>query len=127
LGRIAEGYRRKLAVVEVRDGLRIIRTWLWATSSPKISRKLISQNTFMLTAALRSLGIPRPDVVFIEAQPIFTSLAGVFYCRLKRVPYLLNVSDLWPDHLLSVGALAESHPIYRAARWLVNSIYRRAA
>lgn len=127
LGRIAEGYRGRFALREDREGLRIMRAWLWATPSARISRKLISQNSFMLTAALRGLGIPRPDVVFIEAQPVFTSLAGVFYSRLKRVPYLLNVSDLWPDHLVSVGALSAAHPVYRAARWLVNANYRGAA
>jgi glycosyltransferase involved in cell wall biosynthesis len=105
----------------------VIRAWLWATPSPRISRKLISQASFMLSAGLRGLPLPRPDVVFIEAQPIFTSLAGVLLARWKRVPYVLNVSDLWPDHLLSVGAMTATHPAYRAARWLVDRTYRGAA
>lgn len=126
-GRIAEGYRGKFVVVEDRDGMRVIQTWLKATPSPKISRKFISQVSFMLTASLRGLAIPRPDVVLIEAQPIFTNLAGVFLSRVKRVPYVLDVSDLWPDHLLSVGVVAEQHPIYRMARWLVDGTYRGAA
>jgi glycosyltransferase involved in cell wall biosynthesis len=126
-GRIRDGYRGRFAVVENRDGLRVMRTWLWATPSSRISRRLVSQNTFMLTAALRGLAIQRPDVILIEAQPIFTSLAGVLLSRIKRAPYVLNVSDLWPDHLLSVGALTEQHPVYRLARGLVNATYRGAA
>ncbi len=125
-GRISEGYRGKFVVVEDRDGMRVIQTWLWATASPRISRKLISQVTFMLTASLRGLAIPRPDVVLIEAQPIFTSLAGVFLSRVKRAPYVLDVSDLWPDHLLSVGIVTERHPVYRIARWLVDNTYQGA-
>lgn len=126
-GRVADGYRGKFAIVEDHDGLRVIRTWLWATPSPKISRRLVSQNTFMLSVALRGLAIPRPDVVLIEAQPIFSSLAGVFLSRLKRVPYVLNVSDIWPEYLLAVGVLSESHPIYRLFRTLVNITQRGAA
>jgi len=126
-GAIAEGYRDAWEVVERRDGLCIIRTWLWATPSPRISRKFISQISFMLTASLRSLTIAPPDVVLIEAQPIFTSLAGVFFSLLKNVPYVLNVSDLWPDHLLSVGTLTADHPVYRLARWLVDSTYRESS
>jgi glycosyltransferase involved in cell wall biosynthesis len=126
-GIIAEGYRNAWEVVEQRDGLCIIRTWLWATPSPRISRKLLSQMSFMLTASLRGLSIPRPDAVLIEAQPVFTSLAGVFFSQLKRVPYVLNVSDLWPDHLLSVGTLTAGHPVYRLARWLVNCTYHWAS
>jgi colanic acid biosynthesis glycosyl transferase WcaI len=126
-GKIKEGYRRRLSMVEDRDGVRVVRTWLKATTSPKISRKLISQQTFMLTAALRGIGLKRPDVVLIEAQPIFTSLAGVLLSKIKRRPYVLNISDLWPDHLLSVGALTETSKVYRTARKMVDATYRGAA
>ncbi len=126
-GEIAEGYRGKFAQREDRDGIQVIRTWLYTTTSSRISRKLISQMTFMLTAGFRGLGMKRSDVILIEAQPIFTSVAGVLVSKMKRVPYVLNVSDLWPDHLLSVGALTEDHPIYRYARLLVNRMYRGAS
>lgn len=126
-GRILDGYQGKFAVVEDRDGIQVIQTWLWATPSPKISRKFLSQITFMVTAIIRGLVLSRPDVMLIEAQPIFTNLAGVFLSRLKGVPYVLDVHDLWPDHMLSIGALTETHLIYRIARWLVNRTYLGAS
>ncbi len=124
--RIHDGYRRQLVVVENRAGIRVIQTWLWTTPSPRISRKLSSQISFMLTASLRGIAIKKPDVILIEAQPIFTSLVGVWLALLKRRPYILNVSDLWPDHLLSVGALTENSRVYRLARRVVDFTYRRA-
>src|SRR5690606_14565653 len=47
--------------------------------------------------------------------------------RRFNVPYVLNISDLWPDHLLSVGAVTADHPVYRAARQVVDATYRHAA
>jgi len=91
VGQIQANYRGKFAIVEDRDGLRVIRTWLLATQSPRISRRLISQNTFMLTALLRGLGIKRPNVMLVEAQPIFTGFAGALLGKIKRVPVVLNV------------------------------------
>lgn len=126
-GRLRPADRWRAWRVEGFDGLRVVRVWLWPTPSRRISRRLLSQNTMMLSAALRGLALPRPDVMLIEAQPIFTGLAGVWLSALKRVPYVLNVSDLWPDHLLSVGALQETHPVYRLARYVVDHSYRRAA
>lgn len=126
-GYIKDGYRRKWSVVEEHDGIKILRSWLWATPSARLSRKLLSQMTFMFTAGLQGLSLNRPDVMLIEAQPMFTSLAGMLLARLKRIPYVLNVSDLWPDHLLSVGALTATHPIYRIARRIVNGTYHSAA
>lgn len=126
-GRVHSGYRGRFVVKEDRDGVRVIQTWLLATSSPRISLKLISQISFMLSASLRGLGMPCPDVILIEAQPIFTSLAAVFLAMIKRCPYVLNVSDLWPDHLLTVGVLQENSLIYRTARRLVDFTYRHAS
>ncbi|MBL8163900.1 MAG: glycosyltransferase family 4 protein [Anaerolineae bacterium] len=126
-GHILDGYRNRFQMTEDRDGIRVIQTWLWATPSPKISRKLLSQLSFMLTALLRGTVLKRPDVVLIEAQPILTNLAGILISKFKRVPYVLNVSDLWPDHLLSVGVLTENHPVYRIARALVDMTYHHAA
>ena len=126
-GRVYDGWRGAWEVTETSGGLRVIHTWLWATPSPKISRKLVSQVSFALTAALRGLGLPRPDAALVEAQPMFTHLLGAALCRLRGIPYVLDVHDLWPDHLLTVGALTAQHPVYRAFRALTDASLRRAA
>jgi colanic acid biosynthesis glycosyl transferase WcaI len=125
-GRIHDGYRGKLMTDENRDGIRVIQVWLWATPSKKITRRLVSQVSFMLTCALRGIFLPRPDVIFIENQPIFAGLSGWFISRLKRRPYLLNVSDYWPEYLLAVGVLKRSNPLYRLFEALVNLTQRHA-
>lgn len=126
-GAIQDDYRGKFSVVEQRGNVRVIQTWLWATPSPKIALKLLSQLSFMITALLRGLFLKRSDIVLIEAQPIFASLVGVILAFWLRRPYVLNVSDLWPEHLLSVGVINEHHIIYRLARSIVNMTYRHAA
>lgn len=125
--RIHEGYRRRLVVKENRDGLQVIQTWLLAIDSPRISVRLLSHLTFMLTAFLRGLFIPQKDVILIEAQPVLPALAGVALALLKRTPYVLNVSDLWPDHLLSLGLIEETNLLYRLSRCTVNFIYHYAS
>ncbi len=126
-GRIYDGHRGRLWMTTDSDGIRVVQTWLFATPNPRISRKLVSQLSFMLSAGLLGLGLPRPDVLLVEGQPIFTGLAGVLLATVKRRPYVFNVSDLWPEHLLSVGALSETDIVYRLARKLVDTMYRRAS
>lgn len=119
-GEIQSPYRGKFSTDEDRDGIRVIQMWLWATPSKSIIKRLLSQLSFMITCALRGLFLPRPDVIFIENQPIFTGLAGWFISLVKRRSYLINVSDYWPEYLLAVGVLTERHLLYRAFRALVN-------
>lgn len=126
-GVIAETYRGKGFATENIAGVQVVRTWLWTTPSPSIGRRLISQISFMIMALLRGLFLARPDVVLIEAQPMFTGVAGWLLSTFKHRPYVLNVSDLWPDHLLAVGALTELHPFYRISRALVDFVNRGAA
>lgn len=126
-GEIDANYRGRFVKVEERNGLRVIYVWLWANPSNKISRRLISQLSFMLTGSLRGIGLQKPDVVFIEAQPIFTGVVGRIIADMKGVPYVLNISDLWPDHLLSVGALSADSRVYKIARSVVDAGYRGAS
>ncbi len=47
----------------------------------------------------------KPDLVFIGFPPIETSLVMVIYCLLNKIPYVLDIKDLWPfiftEHLPS--------------------------
>jgi len=127
VGRIRDGYRGKFSMKEERDGLTIIRVWLWATESPRISQRLISQVSFMFALMIRGMFINKADVALLENQPVFTALAGWGICKLKGTPYIANVSDFWPEYLLTVGVLHEHHPLYRLFKLFVNITQRQAA
>ncbi|MCE2490465.1 MAG: glycosyltransferase family 4 protein [Anaerolineae bacterium] len=125
-GHIAEEYRGAWTREETRGQVRVARVWLWASPSPRIGRRLLTQLSFMTGALLRGCFLSRPDVMLIESQPVPTGLAGMLLARRLRAPYVLSVSDLWPDHLLSVGAMQESDSLFRLARRAVNLVYRHA-
>jgi glycosyltransferase involved in cell wall biosynthesis len=122
-----EGYRHRWTVIENWDGVRVIHIWLWTTSNPAILRRMISQLSFMLTCSLRGLFVKRPDVLFIENQPIFTGLAGWFISKVKRTGYVLNVSDYWPEYLVVAGVVSETSLIYRVFKALTNLTQKQAS
>lgn len=126
-GRIQPSYQGRPVTREQRAGAQVVYAWLWATPNPRISRRLLSQVSFMPSLLWQGVKLAPPDVAMIEAQPIFTGLAGRMLCRLMGVPYVLDVSDLWPDHLLSVGVLQEEDRVYKIAREMMDSGYRGAA
>ncbi|MEQ8676824.1 MAG: glycosyltransferase family 4 protein [Aggregatilineales bacterium] len=125
-GIIPDKYRGRFTFIEERNGVRVIQIWLWVTQSPKISRRLISQLSFMLTCAVRGMFVRRPDVIFIENQPIFTGVAGWFISKVKRRPYMLNVSDYWPEYLVVSGVVKEQSRIYQVFKGLANLTQRGA-
>lgn len=125
-GRIRADYRGAWTRQETLNGVRVVRVWHWATPSRSVALRLVSQVSFMLMAGLRGLALPRPDVLLVENQPVFSALAGWWLSKVKRRPYVVNVSDYWPEYLVAVGVTTANSPIYRAFKALVNLTQRQA-
>ncbi len=68
--------------------------------------------------------LPRPDVVIGSIQPLFTGAVAQRVARRWRVPFLLEIRDLWPDALEAKNAISsvQAWPLHR----LANYLYRRA-
>ena len=107
-GRIHPGYRGRLFLTEDWNGIRARRSWLYASPRPGFARTVLNNVTFMATSALQ--GVLRGgglDVLIASSPPFFPHLAGDLVSRLRRIPLVLEVRDLWPDYLVGMGVLPE--------------------
>jgi len=41
--------------------------------------------------------VPAPDLAFVGFPPVEIAAAAIRYCRLRNVPCVLDIKDLWPD------------------------------
>jgi glycosyltransferase involved in cell wall biosynthesis len=125
-GVIPPEYRGGARREETMDGVRVIRTWVYATPNRGFVRRILNHLSFALSSltALRKVG--RVDVIFVESPPLFIGLAALVYTRVKRAPYIFNVSDIWPQSAVELGALRNGFAV-RLAEMLERHLYRRAA
>jgi len=105
-------------------GYRVLRF-----SSPRrmrlsLRRRLATYVTFAMKAGFAGMRLERPDVIVGSIQPLFTGLAAMTVARRRRVPFLLEVVDLWPDALEAKGAVTGWKA--RALHRLANRLYRHA-
>ena len=77
--------------------------------------------------ALGLARLPPVDLVLATSPQIFTGVAGLALARLRRLPFVLEVRDLWPESIVSVGALPARHPVIRALEQVEHLLYRSAA
>lgn len=124
-GRISPGYRGSFYRREVREGIVIHRVWLYPTVGSGIGRVLnyLSFSVLALYGLLRS---ERPDYVFVESPPPTLSCPAYLFARLHRIPFILNVADLWPDTLVEMGLLNKGIAL-KLLYWLEAWSYRKAA
>ncbi len=126
-GVIREGYRGRLTLRETLDGVTVERVWVYATPSRGACGRLLNQFSFMLLAALRGSFLKRPDVILVESHPLFVCLTGGWLRRVKHVPVVLNVSDLWPESAVATGALSPDSPLVKLAQPVEKWAYGDAA
>jgi glycosyltransferase involved in cell wall biosynthesis len=120
--------RRKSAedrapVEEVVDGVTF--TWLWAAPYEKNDfRRVRNWWTFSRSLLKWYAASPPPTVVIGSTPHLFAAFSSLRVARRLRVPFLLEVRDLWPESLAVSGR--RPGPFYYALAALANHLYQRA-
>lgn len=126
-GRIHPAYRRKLFVEEECEGIRVLRSWLYASPKHGFVRTVANNTSFMVTGAVNALlRMGRPDVLIASSPPFFPHIAGDMVAAVRRVPLVLEIRDLWPDYLVEMGVLRTDGLPARALFRLERHLLMRA-
>lgn len=65
------------------------------------------------------------DVVIVTSPPLFIGISGYLISRVKRIPFIFEVRDLWPESAIDTGVV-KSKLIIKLAFGLEKFIYRKA-
>jgi len=124
-GRIYPGYRNKLVQRETQNGIRVLRLWTYVAANQGFLKRTLNYISYMISAILVSPFIQKHDVVISTSPQFFNGLAGFFVSRLKRIPWILEIRDLWPKSILAVGAI-RNKTVIRMLEELEDFSYRKA-
>jgi glycosyltransferase involved in cell wall biosynthesis len=71
---------------------------------------------FTLTSLMAALKAERPDVVITTSPPLTVAITGWLLTRLRfrRIPWVFEIRDLWPESAVTTGVLSARSPIARA-------------
>ncbi|TMD11351.1 MAG: glycosyltransferase family 4 protein [Chloroflexi bacterium] len=125
-GVIHEGYRDRFAMEERMDGVRVIRRWVFATPNSGFFKRILNWLSFVVTSLTTLRQVGPVDVIFVQSPPLPIGIATLAFSRLKRAPFVFNVSDIWPQSAVELGMLRSKFAI-RLAEMLEMHIYRRAS
>ncbi|MBC7078968.1 MAG: glycosyltransferase family 4 protein [Methanothrix sp.] len=67
-----------------------------------------------------------PDVIIGSSPHLLNPLAAWFVARRFRVPFVMEVRDLWPQTIIDMGVMGPGHPIIKALQVLERFLYHRA-
>ncbi len=124
-GIIYEGYKNRLFQREEKDGIKVIRLWTYVTANEGFIKRTLNYLSYMFAVIFAIPFLPKTDVVLSTSPQFFNGLAGYVVSRLKRVPWVLEIRDLWPESILAVGAL-KNKTIISILEYLEVFAYRKA-
>jgi glycosyltransferase involved in cell wall biosynthesis len=126
-GVVYPGYEGAWFRREWYDGVRITRTWSYASPErSKFKPRLLNYATFMASALAGIFSGPRPDITLVYSPPLMLGLTAALVSKAWRTPFVFWVNDLWPRAALHLGFMQEGS-LYRAASALERFVYRHAA
>ncbi len=121
-GVVYPGYRNRLwPQVEQVEGVRVVRVWTFLAANTGNIRRIVNFLSYLVSAVLASLWLARPDVIVATSPQFFCGWAGVLASRLRRVPLVLEIRDIWPESIQAVGAMRNGlllHILERLERWM---------
>lgn len=110
---------------QLEPGLEVVRCWVAGGRQQGPAWRTIGYLSFTLAAVWQGLRIPKVDLVWGTSPPLFQGWSAWALARLKRVPWLFEIRDLWPEFAIEIGAL-RNRTLIALSRWLERFLYRRA-
>jgi glycosyltransferase involved in cell wall biosynthesis len=113
------GWRRT-----VEDGVNVHWFSVPYSNNMSYARRIRAFAEFMVLAAAKATRLGA-DLVFATSTPLTVAVPGVIAAKLRRVPFVFEVRDLWPEVPIEMGAL-RNPVVRRLAGALASFAYRNA-
>ena len=106
-GHVYPGYRIRWRKREIMDGVPVLRVPLYPSHDQSRFGRAANYLSFFASASvLGSMMTRKPDVIYAYHPPLTTGLAAAVIGGVKRVPFVLDIMDMWPDTITATGMLS---------------------
>ena len=106
-GKIYQGYRQKLFQREKIDGVKVIRLPLYPDRSRSVIKRSLNYLSFPLSATtLGPFLCGKVDIMMVYHPPITLGIPAWIISFMKKVPFVFEIQDLWPETLPVTGMVS---------------------
>ncbi len=126
LGIVFDGYKKKFFMREYVDGIEVIRSWVYTNPVKNFSTRTLFYASYMVSSVINSMFLRKDyDLLFATSPPLFVGLAGLIISRIKKIPFVFEVRDLWPESAVTLGELRNPYAI-SLSQAIARMLYRNS-
>ena len=111
---------------EVVDGIKIITLRVQYSQSMGVWQRLNSFVNFMFRSTIVALKQKEVDFVIATSTPLTIGFPALVLKKFRKIPYLFEVRDLWPEVPIQMGGL-KNKMVIKIALWFEKTIYKNAS
>ena len=117
-GSVYPGYERQSYLQEDLDGIRVHRVWTYITPNTGLIRRTLGHISLWFSAVLLAMKhVKDPDVVIGTSPTLFSVMAARRLATVKKVPFVMEVRDLWPGIFVDLGIIKNQTIIKLLEMW----------
>lgn len=125
-GKVFEGYTNKLYQKENIDGINVVRVWSYITENNGFFKRIMDYVSYAFTSFIFGLFIKK-DLIIATSPQFFTAISGRMLSLFKRIPWVMEVRDLWPDSIAAVGSMNKNSKAFKILKKIENHLYKTAS
>lgn len=103
--------KRGLFYTEWLGKVKVIRVYAYTRLHRSYASRLWAYVTFSISTFLTLLWVEKPDKVVASSPPIFPIYAAWIVCWWRKIPFIMEVRDVWPDAIIEMGAVKNRYVI----------------
>lgn len=120
-------YKGKWCVRKMQGSVEVWRSHVSETYNAGFVGRLWGYFSFMFSSLWTGLFKVKGkyDIILVTSPPLFIAVTGYILSGLKRIPFVFEVRDLWPESAIDTGVL-NNRLLIKLAYWFEAFIYRKA-
>ena len=88
---------------EIADGIKIYYTKAYSQIHKSILHRAFNALSFAISSFLRGLKLVEVELIWGTSPPLFQAFSSLILAKIKKVPYIFEVRDLWLDFARELG------------------------
>jgi len=117
--------KKQLYKIENFDGVKFV--WIKTFPYKKNDwRRTLSMLDFAFKAFIVGMEFPAPDIIIGSSVHLLSPLSAYLLSLYFKVPFIMEVRDLWPDTLVDIGILSKKSFTFMLLKKLELFLYKKA-